>query len=76
VELAARLAQSKIASPDAAALGVGDVIATGERVDAPIAVVQDGELKFHARVGVVAGRKAIEIEKVAPPPGDANVQAE
>jgi flagellar motor switch protein FliM len=64
VELVARLAQSKIPALDAAALRVGDVIATDERVGAAIPVLQDGEVKFSARVGVVGGRKAVEIEDV------------
>jgi flagellar motor switch protein FliM len=66
VELVARLAQSQIAPDDAARLDVGDMIATDQPVGTPIAVVQDGVVRFHGRVGSSAGRKAVEIEPAAP----------
>jgi flagellar motor switch protein FliM len=74
VELVARLAQSKIAAVDAARLRLGDMLTTEQSVDAPIAVVQDGVVKFYARVGVVGGRKAVEIEQVVPPANDENAE--
>lgn len=71
VELVARLAPSKVTALDAAELRAGDMITTEQRIDAPIAVLQDGEVRFHARVGVVGKHKAVQIEKVVPRPGDA-----
>jgi flagellar motor switch protein FliM len=75
VELVARLAQSKIAALDAAALCAGDVIATEQPTGAPIAVVQDGTVRFQARAGVVDGRKAIEIQEVVDKPAGAGPSA-
>jgi flagellar motor switch protein FliM len=66
VELVARLAQSQIAAADAARLALGDILATEQPLGAPIAVLQDGVVRFHARVGSSAGRKAVEIERAAP----------
>ena len=71
VELVACLAQSKIARGDVLDLSVGDVITTDQPLDAPIAVLQDGVLRFRARTGALEGHKALEIEDVAAESKDA-----
>jgi flagellar motor switch protein FliM len=68
VELVARLAQSTIAAEEVSQLSVGDMITTGQPVDAPIAVFEEGVLRFHAHTGSLDGHKAVEIENVALPP--------
>jgi flagellar motor switch protein FliM len=65
VELVACLARSTIARGDVRDLSVGDVITTEQQADAPIAVLQDGVLRFRARAGSLKGHKALEIEDVA-----------
>ncbi len=66
VELVACLAETEIAPDDLASLAVGDIITTEQSAASPIAVSQNGELRFHAHLGSRRGHKAIEIEHVLP----------
>jgi flagellar motor switch protein FliM len=70
VELVAALSDTQIAPEELANLAIGDVIATDRPASEPIAVTQDGVVKFSARLGASQGRKALEIERVATEPTD------
>ncbi len=65
VEIVAHLAETTIEPHELEALSPGDLMTTSTPADATVAVFQNGELRFHARSGAVAGRKAIEIERLA-----------
>jgi flagellar motor switch protein FliM len=62
VELVACLAETKISGEDLANLRVGDIIATEQAVQAPLAVRIDGAIKYHARAGAFKQHKAVQIE--------------
>jgi flagellar motor switch protein FliM len=64
VELVASLGDTPITTDELANLAVGDVIATDRPATEPIAVSQDGVVKFQARLGASQGRKALEIERL------------
>lgn len=65
VELIACVAETTIDQDELARLAVGDLIATDRSAHEPLAVFQDGALRFHARAGALSGRKAIEVERRA-----------
>jgi flagellar motor switch protein FliM len=64
VELVASLGDTPITPDELANLAIGDVIATDRPATEPIAVSQDGVVKFRARLGASQGRKALEIERL------------
>jgi flagellar motor switch protein FliM len=66
VEIAALLAQAAISQAESHTLAVGDVITTDQKIDAPIAVYENGVPRFRARVGALDGRKALKIEEKIP----------
>lgn len=66
VELVAQLDESKISTDDLVGLRVGDMIATDHSAKSPILVSIDGASKFRARLGAVAGLKAVRIDEPAP----------
>jgi len=66
VELVACLAELELTEEELASLAVGDVIATEQSPAAPIQVTENGNPKYQARLGSLAGRKAMEIEAVLP----------
>jgi flagellar motor switch protein FliM len=79
VELVAQLDESKISTEDLVGLRVGDMIATDHSADTPILVSLGGASKFRARLGAVAGLKAIRIDESvtsAAPPVHSNNAAE
>jgi flagellar motor switch protein FliM len=61
VELVAVLAEMELDSADVAALEPGDMIGTEQSAAEPIGVWIGGQLRFHARAGALAGRKAVEL---------------
>lgn len=67
VEVAVRLADSRIATKDLIGLRVGDIITTDKDIHTPLVVCVEGVDKFHARPGEYKGRKAIRIESVQAP---------
>jgi flagellar motor switch protein FliM len=73
VELVACLSETRITASDLQQLRPGDIIATEQPADGLLAVLQDGTLRYQARIGSYQGQKAIEIEQVvaAPDPGTA-----
>jgi flagellar motor switch protein FliM len=66
VELVAQLDESKISTDDLVGLRVGDMIATDHSANTPILVSVDGASKFRARLGAVAGLKAVRIDEPVP----------
>jgi flagellar motor switch protein FliM len=64
VEILACVAETTIDQDDLARLAIGDLIATDRSASEPIAVLQDGALRFYARAGVLSGRKAVEVERL------------
>jgi flagellar motor switch protein FliM len=64
VELVASLGDTPITPDELANLAIGDVITTDRPATEPIAVSQDGVVKFQARLGASQGRKALEIERL------------
>ncbi len=70
VELVAHLAQTTIRSGELVNLRVGDIIATEQQAEGPIALSLGGTTKFLARPGAFKGHKAACVEQVIAPPGD------
>jgi flagellar motor switch protein FliM len=68
VELIVTLAETRITTSDLWGLRVGDIITTENDAHDLLHVAVEGVTKFHARVGKLKGRKAIEVvETVAAP---------
>jgi len=62
VELAVRLADTRISTRELIGPRVGDIITTDNDVNEPLAVSVAGVAKFHARPGSFKGHKAVCIE--------------
>jgi flagellar motor switch protein FliM len=73
VELGVELTRTRITAGELFDLGIGDVIATEQDVDAPLVVTVDGVPTFFGRPGIFDGRKAICIEGPAAGVGDARL---
>ena len=68
MEVVVELAHSTIRTSDLIGLRVGDIITTDQDCQGVLPVVVEGVPKFFARPGAVKGRKAFEIDSVAPVP--------
>ena len=62
IELVACLPELEISDEEAAGLAVGDLIETEHAATAPVQIIHSGAVQFDARLGSLAGRKALEIE--------------
>jgi len=62
VELAARLAHTRISAGELIGLRVGDVITTEKDVHSPLIISVEGVPKFRAKPGALKGHKAILID--------------
>lgn len=63
VELAVRLAETRITTKDLISLRVGDIITTDKDVRQPLVIAVEGVPKFLARPGAFKGQKAVRIEQ-------------
>jgi flagellar motor switch protein FliM len=61
IELAATLAQTTITMKDLIELRVGDIITTEKDIHAPLVLSIQDVPKFHASVGKLKGRKAVQV---------------
>ncbi|RYE48115.1 MAG: FliM/FliN family flagellar motor switch protein, partial [Hyphomicrobiales bacterium] len=64
VELRAVLARTQIALSDLLTLQPGDLITTDRPIDREIVVQIEGRNKFHASLGQIRGKKALQLTKV------------
>ena len=63
VEMIVNLAETKLASSEVNNLAIGDVIVTDSKASDGVEMVVAGRGRFRAIPGVVAGQKAVQIEK-------------
>ena len=64
VELRAVLARTQIAMSDLLTLQPGDLITTDRGIDREIIIQIEGRNKFHASLGQIRGKKALQLTKV------------
>jgi len=73
VEMIVNLAETKLAGSEVNNLAIGDVIVTDSKASDGVEMVVAGRGRFRAIPGVVAGQKAVQIEKQITPQRDDRV---